>query len=339
MKDISYFRIRKLGLGLVREALKPEPLGMAAPGVQLAQRIRRMLCASVSSRISSAKVAAVALTCSVVVVVFAAGTLVRAQPSVASSAKPPAFEVASIKPNNSGETRVSGGYQPGGRYSVTNYSLRALIAAAYVRPQVNPDFLIAGGPKWMDSDRFDVEAKAAGEFPGGPDGLSAPRRVMLQGLLADRFGLKVHHEKRQGPVYSLNVVRPDGRLGPKLRVSSADCATPATPPAQGCFARIGPGSISSGGMLLAQFISLLPRFVDRVVVDSTMLTGRYDMDLSWTPAPGEWVAPPIPGGAAPATDGPSLFTAIQEQLGLKLQPQTGPVDMLVIDDAHQPSGN
>jgi bla regulator protein blaR1 len=92
---------------------------------------------------------------------------------------------------------------------------------------------------------------------------------------------------------------------------------------------------------MAQFVSLLPRFVDRIVTDSTGLTGRFDMELNWTPLPGEWVAPPSPGvqRGLPTADGPSLFTAVQEQLGLKLRAQTGPVDTLVIDSVEKSSEN
>jgi uncharacterized protein (TIGR03435 family) len=250
-----------------------------------------------------------------------------------------AFEAATVKPNNSGETRVSGGFRLGGRYTVTNYTLRSLIAAAYVRPQVNPDFLIAGGPKWIDSDRFDVDAKAADEFPMGEDGPVAPRRLMLQALLEDRFKLKVHHETRQGPVFALLFARNDRAPGPKLRRSSIDCAAPPAG-TRGCTARIGQGRIAAAGTTVAQFASLLPRFVDRVVIDSTGLMGRYDLELKWTPAPGEWAAPPPPGrGESPPADGPSLFTALQEQLGVKLQSQTGPIDTLVIDQVEKPDAN
>jgi len=95
---------------------------------------------------------------------------------------------------------------------VTNYPLRNLIAAAYLRPQINPDFLISGGPNWIDSEHFDVDAKAATDFPPGPDSPTAPRRIMLQKLLADRFGLRVHHETSQRPVYALVMARADNRL-------------------------------------------------------------------------------------------------------------------------------
>jgi uncharacterized protein (TIGR03435 family) len=128
---------------------------------------------------------------------------------------------------------------------------RSLIAAAYVRPQVNPDFLIAGGPKWIDSDRFDVDAKASGDFPSAPDGPSAARRLMLQALLADRFKLQVHNETRQRPVCALTFAKSDGAFrnepGPKLHWSSVDC------PGPDCFAKIGPGSLAITGTTLARF--------------------------------------------------------------------------------------
>ncbi len=245
----------------------------------------------------------------------------------------PPFEVSSIKQNMSGENRVAGGFLPGGLYRVTNYALRSLIAAAYLRPQVNPGFLIEGGPDWIDSARFDIEARAAAEFPVGPDGPNAPRRVMLQKLLADRFALEVHHETREGDVYALTFARPDRKLGAVIRPSSIDCVnTPAN-----CSVRIAPGSITGVGMSIAQLLGPLPRFVDRIVIDTTGLTGRFDLKLTWTPAPGEWIAPPTAEISAPTADGPSLFTALQEQLGLKLQSQKGPIDILVVDHAARPS--
>jgi uncharacterized protein (TIGR03435 family) len=244
------------------------------------------------------------------------------------------FEVASIKQNKSGEERVSGGFLPGGLYRVANYPLRSLIAAAFMRPQVNPDFLIAGGPEWMDSDRFDIEARAAGEFPSGPDGPTAPRRLMLQALLADRFGLRVHYEPRDRDFYALTPIRSDQKWGPQLRLSTADCT------AQGaCAVKLGPGNIASAGMTISQLMNLLPRFVDRVVVDNTGLADRFELRLTWTPAPGEWIAPVAGGNATAAPDGPSLFTAVQEQLGLKLQPRKGPVDTLIVDHAEKPTQN
>jgi len=248
------------------------------------------------------------------------------------------FEVAVVKVNDSGEARVTGGFQLGGRYSVTNYPLRALIAAAYLRPQVNPDFLIAGGPDWIDTARFNVEAKAAGEFPAGPDGPDAPRRVMLQRLLAERFGLKAHHESRPGRIFALLRIK-DDQLGPNLRASTLDCAATTAPPPPACAPRLAPGSLTLSSVPLTALVNLLPRFVDHVVVDSTGLTGRFDVQLTWTPGPTEWIPPPSAAGEVPKEDGSSLTTALREQLGLRLQSQTAPVDVLVIDAATWPTGN
>jgi uncharacterized protein (TIGR03435 family) len=259
-----------------------------------------------------------------------------------AQAPPPSFEVASIRSNRSGETRVSGGFLPGGRYRVINYPLRNLIAAAYLRPQINPDFLIAGGPGWIDSDRFDIDARAESDFPAGSDA----RRRMLQQLLADRFALKVHFETSERPVYVLTTVRPNGGIGPQLRAVPSSCAdlmaaaARSASPAPSCGMRVGPGFVSLAGAPLTSLTSLLPRFVNRVVVDRTQLTGSFDLELTWTPAPGEWVAPATAGGAgAPVSDGPSLFSALQEQLGLKLESTRAPVDILVVDHAETPTGN
>jgi uncharacterized protein (TIGR03435 family) len=273
-------------------------------------------------------------SCSVGIVLFG-GTLATL---VAQS--PPKFDVDIIRLNKSDETRVSGGFQPGGVYRVTNYTLRSLIAAAYLRPQINPDFLISGGPKWIDSDRFDVEAKAAGEFPviSGPESLSSPRRVMLQALLAERFQLKVHLESFERPIYVLKVANSNRKQVSGLTGAAVDCTAPR--PGRPCSPRIGPGMIDLPGTTMTQFAGLLPRFVDRMVRDQTGLTGSLDLKLNWTPAPGEWVAPPTAEVAlAPPADGPSIFTAIQEQMGLKLEPSRGPVEFLVIDNAERPSQN
>jgi uncharacterized protein (TIGR03435 family) len=285
------------------------------------------------------------------IVAIVAVIALRAQ---APDTKPVAFEVATVKPNTSAEWRVAGGFQPGGRYSVTNYTLRALIAAAYMRPQVNPDFLISGGPKWIDADHFDVQAKAAEDVPPsvGPDTASSPRRLMLQALLAERFKLKVHHEISERPIYALVFARTDRKTGPQLRLAAIDCAAiaagrggaPPPSPSQlgarpACGMRVAPGNLGGGGVVMSQFASLLPRFVDRVVLDQTGLVGGFDLELNWTPAPGEWTPPPLPGVPDPPAQGPTLFTALQEQLGLKLESAKGPVDVLAIDHVEHPTEN
>jgi bla regulator protein blaR1 len=257
------------------------------------------------------------------------------------------FEVASVKPNKSGDQRVMMSTPPTGRVTATNIPVRLLLQQAY---SVQP-FQIVGGPSWMASDRFDITAKA-------PEGVTpAQLRPMMRNLLADRFKLIAHTETREMPIYHLVVARADGRLGANLKPSSIDCAAmmsgrrggpPPAPPQPGepiqCGFMVGPGGMNAGGMPLVELARSLSGFVNRIVVDKTGLKGEYDFQLTYTPEgrgglPG---LPPIPGpiGAdAPAADPnrPSLFTALQEQLGLKLESQKGPVDVLVIDRLEQPS--
>ena len=276
----------------------------------------------------------------------------------------PAFEVASIKPNNSGDGRVMLGNQPG-RFTATNVTLRMLIRNAY---QLQ-DFQISGGPGWLAADHFDIVAKIeSGDQDGMPAGPPVPGQgptrlqLMIRSLLAERFKLEVHTETKDQPIYALVVARSDGRLGPDLKKSETDCAAlmaamrrrgsgrgmPAPgPPQPGeripCGIRIGPGNMSVGGMTLAQFANSLGMFVGRVVLDRTGLAGNYDASLRWTPdqmpqrAPGTPADQPIRvNGIDIDPNGPSIFTAVQEQLGLKLDAQRGPVEMLVVDRAEHP---
>ena len=272
----------------------------------------------------------------------------------------PAFEVASIKPNNSGDGRVMMQNQPG-RFIATNIPVRLLIRNAY---QLQ-DFQITGGPSWLNSDRFDINAKvdasvqdevaaARGAGPGqGPN----PVQLMVRTLLAERFKLVVHNETKDQPIYGLIMARSDGRLGPQLKKAEVDCAAQMAAmrgrgPARGlpppgpsqpgdvipCGIRIGPGNMAVGGSTLAQFANNLGMFVGRVVLDRTGLTGSYDFTLTWTPDQ----MPQRPPGAPEVPidpNGPSIFTAVQEQLGLKLDSQRGPVEMLVIDRVEKPVEN
>jgi uncharacterized protein (TIGR03435 family) len=266
-----------------------------------------------------------------------------------SGATIPTFEVASVKPNKSGDGRMMLGIQPGGRFTATNVPLRTLIRNAY---QLQ-DFQIVGGPGWIASDRFDILAKAEGNLPpappGGPPG---PLQLMLRALLAERFSLVVHEDTRELPTYALVLARADGKLGPQLRGSDIDCAQmagargrggpPVAAPQPGerppCGIRIGPGQMSAGGLPLSQFATALSPFVQRVIVDRTGLAGNFDVDLRWTPDQMPQGAPPP--GAPPLPpinpNGPSIFTAVQEQLGLKLESERSPVSVLVIDKVEQP---
>jgi uncharacterized protein (TIGR03435 family) len=274
---------------------------------------------------------------------------------VAAQGPRPSFEVASIKPNKSGTNMVMIGNTPGGGITMTNMALRGIINFAYDLQ----DFQLVDAPDWMANERFDIIAKASVETPVAPMGgrPDAVVRLMVQSLLEERFRLAAHREKRPLPIYNLVLARADGKPGPQLKASTVDCAAarsggrgpgrgapPPGPPAPGerpaCGMFMSPGRLMAGGTPLSQLISPLSIFTRRIVVDKTGLTGGYDIDLVWTPdqMPS---GPPPPGVTMPAIDpnGPSIFTALQEQLGLKLESQTSPVDVLVIDRVERPTAD
>jgi uncharacterized protein (TIGR03435 family) len=256
----------------------------------------------------------------------------------------PAFEVASVKPNKTGDGRVMLGLQPG-RFNATNVPLRMLLRQAF---NVQ-DFQIVGGPDWLGSDRFDIIAKAPdGDFNGDV------MRPMLQSLLVERFKLGFHRETRDMPIYALMKARPDGKLGPNLSASTTDCAgtrgrrgggpPPAPQPGEqlDCGFMIGAGRMNVGGMPMTNLAQALSPMVGRIVLDKTELAGNYDFQLTYSL---EGIGSAFPGGGPPLVNGappqvdpnsPTIFTALQEQLGLKLDSQRGPVDVVVIDRAEQP---
>jgi uncharacterized protein (TIGR03435 family) len=264
------------------------------------------------------------------------------------------FEVASVKANKSGDNRTMIGGQPGGRFTVTNAALRQIIQISY---QIQP-FQLVGGPNWINDERFDIVAKAPPNTPLiAPGGVSpGPMQIMMRNLLAERFKLKVHTESREMPIYALVLARSDGKLGPKLSKSSTDCATlrgrgpggpPPAPPAPGerpqCGMMMGIGSVAAGGVTMTQLATLLSQRVGRTVIDKTGLTGFYEFNLDFTPdqmpPAGAQGAPPPGAPQFPPVDpnGPSIYTALQEQLGLKLDSQRGAVDVVVIDSVEHPT--
>lgn len=220
------------------------------------------------------------------------------------------FEVATIKPNRSGGDGTTINIFPGGRFVATNVNLKTLVMSAFgVR-----DFQVTGGPGWVDGEAYDVSAKAR----EGTHLDDAELRPLLQALLVDRFKLKFHHEVKQLPVYSLVVAK----TGPKL----APHTGPSGPSGRTLFSS-GKATMSATAAPISALAENLGQAVGRTVLDKTGLQGLFDFTLEWVP------------DQTAASDGPSIFTALQEQLGLKLEAARGPGDVIVIDSAEKASEN
>jgi uncharacterized protein (TIGR03435 family) len=246
-------------------------------------------------------------------------------------AQRPEFEVASVKLHTSDDQRVMMAALPGGRFVAANTPLRFLIRTAF---QLQEDQVV-GGPNWLATDRFDIEARAP-ELPGPPN---AQLPAMLRSLLADRFKLTTHSERRELPVFALERMRRDGSLGPGLRPTACpELAADLSRPQPCSTVQTGVGSLTLRGMPFDQVTPFLSPAVSRVVVDRTGLDGRYDIELRWTPEQPERV----PGGGEPPAGDPnalSIFTAVQEQLGLRLNSTRATVEVLVIDTVEHPTPN
>ena len=250
------------------------------------------------------------------------------------TSKRPAFAVASIKPvdRDSGET-LSVNVEPNGTLTASDVWLKLLIRIAYNVEDVQ----ISGGPGWITTEKFDIRAKPE-------EGAKVELRAMLQSLLEDRFRLAVRRQTRVVPVYEMRIAKAGRGLGPSLRASETGDCPPGPPPpldrtkpAAGCGAfLLLPGRLFGNRVPLSNLVSPLSQIVGQPVIDKTGIGGKYDVTLEWSAdrnpgGPGEQ----IPAGA----DGPSIFTAVQEQLGLKLEPAKGPVELLVIDHVELPSPN
>ena len=245
--------------------------------------------------------------------------------------KLPDFDVASVK-QNKGESGMMGWRYTSDGISLMNLSLANVIASAYGIQQ----YLISGGPSWINSTGFDLDAKVAAPDVETFKKLSpAQRRLMLQKLLADRFHLAVHTETKTLPVYDL-VVAASG--GPKFKAAAPDPpppadADPSDPPKPRGMLSFGPGMLNLQDMPFSSFVTQLSAAVNRTVIDKTGLTGKYDISLKWTPDNQP------PSDKSSDEQVPGLFTALQEQLGLKLDSAKGPVQTLVIDHVEMPSAN
>lgn len=260
-----------------------------------------------------------------------------AVPVVAQSQTPTAFEVASIRPRV-GEAPLGGGAGAPDRYEDPDTTLHFLIRVAYDLF----DYQVVGGPEWIDSRPWAISAKAPAPVN------RVVMRSLLRKLLEDRFALKAHLETRVLPTYELVMSRSDRRLGPKIKAAAVDCTPFLTGQrpmqesprdSQDGFPLCSSGASMGGGMItprlngqpLSGLIRTLEATLQRRVVDRTGLQGIYDIELTYVD---ERFAPQ--GANA---DGPALFTALQEQLGLKLESARGPVEVLVIDSVAEPTVN
>jgi bla regulator protein BlaR1 len=281
-----------------------------------------------------------------------------------------AFDVASVKLTQthgrptSNVPLIGDAYAPtGGLFSASNTSLMNYMRFAFkdikLAYQATPD--LAGAPAWIRTDQYDIEAKAQG------NPTKDQMRLMMQSLIADRFKLSVHHETRQLPVYAL-VLSKEGKLGLQLKPDNESCSStqadvqaldkaprmPASAQSAASASQIppipcgvlipvpasGPGRLRIAGRkvklaLLAEMAPNPTSGVDRPVFDHTGLNGTFDISIEWAPM----VNGPTPPGFTPDVDGPTFTEALQDQLGLKLVPQTGPVDVLIIDHVERPSEN
>lgn len=255
-------------------------------------------------------------------------------PTSAVAGGAPAFDVISIKRNLDPNSATLFALPVGGRLRLVNQTARMLINSSYGIQ----DYQIIGGPDWLRTERFDIEAIVE-ERPLPP----LPQFLLrIRTLLADRFKLVMHAETRELPIYRLVRARADGQLGPKMHPTTCkppDSTNPNSAANTGvgggeiCGNRVGAFSMRIGGNTMNGFANQLGRLpaIGRPVVNATNLTGAFDWELMWTPDP------PAGGGATP--DDVSIFTALPEQLGLKLESARGPVDLLVIDSVDRPTEN
>jgi uncharacterized protein (TIGR03435 family) len=255
------------------------------------------------------------------------------------------FEVASFKRNVSGGN-VVWRPQATGEFTLVNIPFQTLLLGAY---QLQT-YQIQGAPAWIRDERYDIVARLDPKIAGRlqPDGHPPTWALALRNLLVERSRLLFHRETRQLPVYALVLARTDGKLGPNIRPAQADCDAlrvqsaaaartgqpspypPQTPTYVPCGLRNTPGRIVSGGFGFAEFLGALSVELGRPIVDRTGLSGTWDFFVTYTPNN-------VTAGAATDTNTPDLRTALQEQLGLKLESTQGPVDVFVIDRLERPT--
>jgi uncharacterized protein (TIGR03435 family) len=264
---------------------------------------------------------------------------------------PAAFDVASVKPNKSGEGRIGFAFPQGG-VTATNLPLKALIIQAYKLQ----DYELINLPDWAANERFDITARTSNVQASGED-----RLLMLRTLLEERFKLAMHPERREMAMFSLVFARDDKRLGPNITTSSVDCEArsrqpaPAGPPPAPivgsgtplpeCGVSMGmmpsESVVNAGGLAFTDLVRLIATNLGRPVVDRTGLTGRFNLRMrfqSTMPGLPGMPLPPrqTPLGSSAESTAPSLTTAVQEQLGFKLESGREPVPVQVVDRVERP---
>ncbi len=314
-------------------------------GADLKKRITRIMTRNASNRLTLGRkllLAAAGISAVTGPVVFGLMNALpgNAQPQQSFTATRPAFEVASIKPNQSatGLFRIS---MDPSRFMADNTNLKFLLQSAYGVKEAQ----IIGAPAWAGSDHYNIEARGDDSAASlDRQQQSAKLRLMMQSLLADRFKLSLHHETRELPLLALVV----SKTGSKMHQAAPSTGEnvplgpikPDGPQVPHSMFMSGRGELSVMAQDLDNFADLLSHQLNTLVVNKTGLTGNYDFKLKWTPD--EHQGPPMGGPADAAladAAGPSLFTALQEQLGLKLESRKGPVEVLVIDRVEKPSEN
>ena len=295
-------------------------LGMFGRGSRLGERVARLIerGREFSTVVSKGRIAASGFA---LILCAAVGALAPRMVAFAQEAK---FEVTSVRPSQPGQRGWGFRFPSPDKYAANNVTLESLIENAYLMF----DFQIEGAPSWAKSEHFDVEGKAEGK----PDREQV--RLMVRSLMEDRFKLATHRETRQLPLYEVTIARG----GIKFKEGACEGQPGPQNPCGGTSFALR-GEMKGRVITVQDFGDAFSQYLGRTVVDKTGLTGKYDFDLRWTPddtmprGPGDAGAPP------PDPNGPSLFTAMREQLGLELKAAKGPVEMLVIDHVERPDAN
>lgn len=260
-----------------------------------------------------------AVSCAVFAALISSSAFAQAPAPVAAGSARPSFEVATIKLTDPNFGGILVGF-PSGRFSARGFTLKDLIGFAYDVDNRQ----IVEGPKWADTERYDVLGKPEKEGTPNPD----LAKLMLQSLLAERYQLRFHHDTREMPVYVMTIAKNGIKMKARTDGDGGEKAT-----------MLIRGAKIPGRDTTVQFLAtgLQKLVLDRPILDKTGLTGKYDFDLTWRPDPSQFRGN---GDRVPSDpNDPDLFTALQQQLGLRLTAQKAPADVIVIDAAEKPSEN